>query len=492
MSHPIEAYEMQASTSLPATSTDEDQDEQVWRDVKAETGYSSYESYVKTLAKSEYRFGHLLIHLDHLNYPHIMERSGEIFILNIQKDGSTVTIFHAGDLKPMPPRPYQSSQLESGRKISTQLLQNLRSPPEDIPARIVLWSIPRWASPHASIIEALGLGLDIDPLFFESLSQFRSIEGRLLCTRHQIIIGDSIATVAQGYGRERHAPPILIIAGYFDQHFGSLKNDENLDQSYYPIVETLMNQEIRGATSLFRSAINRLPPYDLTSTTTYYYLKLLSKYVYKDCYVGSEVDALLLIAALPLLRLEIFRLRSQCSMIGSALRRIQYGVENPGSRFGETQEELYNKLDKHRFWLRRRLEGLQESRDTLHNLARPQNAPNWLGTKTWASQEADIGEALAMARNKELEVRDYMQLQIGNLSISESRKSIQLSNQQMKEASRGKKSIQSSFIISVNRVKSQDTYETDTLGDGTHANESQSLSWLPSTYLLIWPLPSSG
>ena len=58
-----------------------------------------------------------------------------------------------------------------------------------------------------------------------------------------------------------------------------------------------------------------------------------------------------------------------------------------------------------------------------------------------------------MARTKELEVRDYMQLQIGSLSISESRKSIQLSNQQMNEAKRGKKSIKPSFVISANRAK---------------------------------------
>ena len=41
------------------------------------------------------------------------------------------------------------------------------------------------------------------------------------------------------------------------------------------------------------------------------------------------------------------------------------------------------------------------------------------------------------ARRLDTEVRDYLQLVVGNLSLEESRKSIELSNQQILEGKRG-------------------------------------------------------
>ena len=452
---------MQASTGPPAPSSDEDQDEQVWRDVKAETGYQSYKEYVETLEESGQRFKTLL---GYLKNPTRWRRGAEISVLDIQKDGSTVTSFNSAHSDETPQTPH-GLQFETDHKISTRLLQNLRSPPEDIPARIVLYSLPRGPRIHASIVETLGLGLDINPSFFESLIRMDLFHGRSVWRwlptqmlnpvlgSNMIMIGDSIATIAQKYQRERHAPPVLVIAGFFDLHVGFSNDQNNLDEPYYRIFNDLMARKIGRGTSLFPSTVDRVLPDDLASMPSNYYLKLLSIDSYKDCYVDSEVDAILLVAVLPLLRHEILRLRSHCSMTDAVLRWVQFDVENPRLNTGGKKEEHYNMLDKNRFWLRRRLEGLQESRDNFQNLARSQNAANWLGTRTWLSQDADIREALAMARTKELEVRDYMQLQIGNLSISESRKSIQLSNQQMNEAKRGKKTIEASFVTFANRAK---------------------------------------
>ena len=449
MSRSSETYGMQTSTGPPENTNEEDQDDQVWEDVKAETGFSSYKEYVKTLWNSKRRFGRLL---QYMNNPNWWNRGGEIFLLDIQKDGSTVTSFNAAypDEAPQPSYGFRS---ETDRKISTRLLQNLRSPPEDIPARIVLYSIPRQSQIHAGIFDALGLGLDIDPSFFDILHQM-TLWGTLLCTRpHQMIIGGSVATVARDYRRQQHAPAVLVIAGCFDLHFGFSRSNEKLNKPYYRILEEVVKQEMSVDTSLFRSTVDRVLPNNLASVPSNYYLKLLSKNVYKDCYIDSEVDAILLIAVLPLLRLEILRLRGQCSMISSVLIQVQDDTEHPRWATQKRKEWTYTILDKHRFWLRRRLEGLQESRDTLLRFARSQNVENWLETRPWLSQDADIKEALAMARTKELEVRDFMQLQIGNLSILESRKSIQLSNQQMNEAKRGKKSIKPSFVIFANRAK---------------------------------------
>ena len=436
MSRSSEAYKMQASTGPLENRDEEDHDEQVWKDVKAETGFSSYTEYVKTLVKSGRHFESLLRYKKLADYRDFV---GEISVLDIQKDGSMVTSFNAGR---------SESQLQNPRKINTRLLRNLRSPPEAIPLRIVLWSIPRGTFPNASITEVLGSGLYLDPTFFRDLPYYST---KPPSTRsHQVIIGDSIATVARDYRRDGNVPPVLVIAGCIDLHSRFSYEDNELDKRFSWIFDEVMSEEISGGTSVLRSTIDKGPPNDLESVPSNYYHKLLGKYLHKENNVGSEDDALLLIAMLPLLRLEILRLRGQCSLIASVLNLLQFEVENPGFRTEERKDKHYTMLDKHRFWLRRRLEGLQESKDHFPNFARSQNAANWLASKIWLGQDADIRDALAMARTKELEVRDYMQLQIGNLSISESRKSIHLSNQQMNEAKGGKKSILSYSIVCAN------------------------------------------
>ena len=436
MSQSSETYEMQASTGPPNTSNDVDQDDQVWRDVKAETGFSSYQSYVKTLVQS----GRYFISLQRfLGHTHLRTNVGMISVFDIQKDGSTVTSLNAGHSEAELSHLSQDFEPKTVHKISTRILQTLRSSPEDIPARIVLWSMPREFHPHPSIIEALGLGLDIDPSFFETLFQMTLSHHMISPMRsNQFMIGDSVATVARDYRRDRHDPTVLVVAGYFELHYGFPIDGEMLDKPYNWVLEEVMNQEISGGTSLFSSAFDKVPQNDFVSVSSNYYLKLLSIYVDKNRNVDSEVDVTLMIAILPLLRLEILRLRGQCGVIDSVLKQVQYGVERPGRGLPGRNEERYSLLDRNRFWLRRRLEGLQESRDAFQSFARSQNAANWLGTKIWLNQDADIREALSMARSRELEARDFMQLQIGNLSISESRKSIQLSNQQMDEAKRGK------------------------------------------------------
>ena len=64
MSQLSEADEMQASNLPSNTESDEDQSLKCWEEVKAETGFSSYNSFLEALGRKGLGFGNLLEHLN--------------------------------------------------------------------------------------------------------------------------------------------------------------------------------------------------------------------------------------------------------------------------------------------------------------------------------------------------------------------------------------------------------------------------------------------
>lgn len=441
---------MQPSALPFITTSDEDQSLKCWEEVKAETGFSTYKSFLEALKEKGLQYGDLLRELqrcgdrDDRFYGH--EGSGTIFIVDILSDGSTSISLE---------------RQQTDRDSMTSLLQNLRSPPENVPARIVIWSMP-WNAPlYPEAIDALGLGLNIHPSFFEALLSITkpsyvslpSFKPGLMepSGSGHIRIGDNVATVARNYRPGRRAPSVSIIAGCHNLDHSSWRNldwknpvwEEN---GYHSTVknflrEEVLRMEISGSASLYRWATEH-PRTHMDRTTSgppNYYLQLFSKYVQKGCGFDSKDITPLWIAMLPLLHLEILRLRAQCGFVRSVMLQVQYEVEFPNKHSDLEKQDCYQVLDRQRFWLRRRLEALEEGKDCFVEFVRSQNAEEWLKSQTWLSQDERIREALAEAQTVEAEVRDYMQLQIGNLSILESRKSIQLSNQQFDEAKRSKK-----------------------------------------------------
>ena len=410
------------------------------------TGFSSYKSFLEALEETGPQFKELLRGLEEFR---IKDRFafgrpdlGEIFVLDILKDGSTsVSLKVQGSGDPatrLLPRHMRGSYLDTDHKLRTELFHNLQSPPENIPARIVLWSIPWECDPYPGMIDALGLGLKIDPSFFEILLSITRPSYNSLRPKgsNHVIIGKSVATVARNYQSKEGGPPVLFVAGNFDDRLGIAP--DKWEQRYRDMVEEDLKGEIGGSVSVSRFAIETRSPDDLASLSSNQYLNLLSNHFQKDHNTDPEDDGLLLSAMLPLLKLEIMRLFVQCQILQTALLEVQDGMEFR-DRYPEDEKQIaYDSLDKQRFWLRRRLEDLEESKNRFAKYVRSQGAAKWLQSKTWLSQDEDISEIVIEARAKEAEARDYMQLQIGNLSILESRKSIQLSNQQIDEAKRGK------------------------------------------------------
>lgn len=431
---------MQPSTLPFDARTDEDQRPQCWKDVEAETGYSSYLSFLKALPETGPQFKFLQ---DNMQPSWQRHGFGEIFVLDIQKDGSTsisLTVQSDSDVYPRLSQHFEVSTLEE--EPITQLLHNLRSPPENVPSRIVLWSVPSTYHPYTGIMDALGLGLKINPPFFETLfsiwyrrsSSFRPNES------DHVKIGDSVATVARNYRSAGDAPPVLLVASLSDltEHFGNAGRER--EKSYYGMVDEVLKGEISGRVSLHRSAIDRRSPNITISMQSNKSLNILSRSAQQDHNTEAGVNALPWIAMLPLLNLEIVGLRVRCRILQSVLLEAQVHSDamNPERYSYDEKNKNHNILDQQRFGLRRRLEDLEESRNGFVKYMRLHGPAKWLKGKTWLNHYKDIREAISEARALDAEVRDCMQLQIRNLSIMESRKSIQLSNQQMDEAKRGK------------------------------------------------------
>ena len=419
---------MQASNFPPNTGSGE---EQCWKDVEAETGFSSYRSFLESLSESGPRFDWLLRSMElHsiMNYRMPSNRYlGAVFVVDIFRDGSTSISLDLQVKNILPSEP------NSDRKASTQLLRNLRSSPENVPMRIVLWSIPQNVVLCPWIIDAIGLGLKIHPSFFEMLrlvDEYKDSPLRPNRSDH-IIIGDHFATVAQN--DRLGGPPVLVIIE-IDDEIASTGGEPDLNAFYKEFLE----ERIGGSVSLDRAPSDQCSPDDLAPTLSNQILHLLGKHLQKNHNFVSEDDVPPMVAILPLLDLEVWRVRILSQGVHVALRWVQFMRRNP-TMFSDDENSLhYDSLETQRFWFRRKFEGLEESRRRFIKYVGSQKGSKWLESKVWLSQDEEIGDAIYEARAKEAEVRDYMQIQIGNLSILESRKSIQLSNQQFSEARRGK------------------------------------------------------
>lgn len=436
--------EMQSPTRpLPtATSSDAEEDQQCWRDVEAETGFSSYRSFLEALPETGPQFNDLLADIGNYGFDYIF---GEVHVLNILEDGGVSISMKVQGLydDTVIPDSGRNLILDNDRKNCTQLLRNLRSPLENTLARTVVWSVPRGFSLHAGIVDAIGLGLKIQPAIFATLlsivRQWNYTSSSRYTESDYVVIGNSVATVVRNYRSNENSPPVLFVAKVHDREINIANFSRARNEDYNDMVKEALTSEIHGSISLCHPASDIHLPIDmapelsgyLDRLSNYVYLNILSKYFQKGAGVDAQNDGLLLNAILPLLHLEVLYLQTQCELTQRALLVAQRETSDL------YKQKKHQVLDERRFGLRRMLEDLEESKVRFVKFARLHTSAEWLEEQLWISQKEEIIETINNARAKEAEARDYMQLQIGNLSILESRKSIQLSSQQMSEAKRG-------------------------------------------------------
>ena len=107
---------------------------------------------------------------------------------------------------------------------SRQLLETLYSQPDDVRARVIIWSTPQYKDDHdPNFINAFGLRLKLGPRSLEALVSRRSylhedaqdmIDVRPLQPKH-VVIANSMTAIARRYlSIEDSSIPIVLIAGF--------------------------------------------------------------------------------------------------------------------------------------------------------------------------------------------------------------------------------------------------------------------------------------
>ena len=96
-----------------------------------------------------------------------------------------------------------------------------------------------------------------------------------------------------------------------------------------------------------------------------------------------------------------------------------------------------SKLHHERFWLRRSVENSEDDMNHFEKYISAEDANYLPDSSVYLGIKQETDQIHNEARRLDTEVRDYLQLVVGNLSLEESRKSIELSNHQIQEGKRG-------------------------------------------------------
>ena len=93
------------------------------------------------------------------------------------------------------------------------------------------------------------------------------------------------------------------------------------------------------------------------------------------------------------------------------------------------------------------VEDSEDSFDYFLRYTRSQKMADLLLTKSWLKVEDDLKRTHYEAARLEAQIRDYLQLRIGELALEESKKSIELSNRQIEEEKQGQSDSKSRVSI---------------------------------------------
>ena len=322
---------------------------------------------------------------------------------------------------------------------NSELFTALSEPQKGVYGRIVIWRTPKSHLNATNFLEDLGLALKIDPTFVKSLYA-KSTHHYLRLTHipvfvaSHVMIGDRIATMTRCCITEKSsAVPIVLIADATDH----VRNGERVDSRRF---------DHRKIEPLFQE-----PKCARRSGTSEYEKMLMAVIERNSAFTKPEsADALILPALLAAMHMDAYSLRASCD----------YTIpESPKSAIAEISkwgdvEALGADCNE----LRRRIVEFEDvTQDALLGLSVLYGA-GWSNECNCERTLEYFTETINRARRFETYVRDLCQAQIGQLSLEESRKSIELSNSQTEEGKRSELRVHRYKKLSLTGL-SQDLYD---------------------------------
>lgn len=400
-------------------------DAQVWRDLEAETGFASCADYMEFYKNVRPDFKDRLEQFRKLPEDHVTAQEG----LPPHARRAPIVIYDLSYNENLP----SSLSLRRHCHSGTELIQALREPPANIHVQLVVWSFG-YGRLNQEMAEALILGLKLDPHLLAdydhlAMKDYHPRSKGLLTSQIKSVVGnDTVTTLSQNIlpGLER-AVPVLLVAFRYDASYGrfSVKNIlAKSDQGLPPFHRSALG-ESRGTEDDNETKIGRL------------YARSVENFMAQFRFAADPSTSFLLLAATsPLLSIEAYRVQGLLDELPGTYNKLAKNRIQGRDTSDRSHRELDKDLEIQRLNSRRTLEeGEAHVSQILRYLeSEIDSAPE----PSYQSIKADWRSLIDEARRLGAEVRDYMQLQVGNLSLEESRRSIELSNIQIRESQKGK------------------------------------------------------
>ena len=131
-----------------------------------------------------------------------------------------------------------------------------------------------------------------------------------------------------------------------------------------------------------------------------------------------------------LLRMDCLKVRTQFLRLRRTFLVFQ-AIMNSDNVEDQPVKNISSKLHQERFWLRRSVEDSNDGMNHFERYISAKDANYIPESSAYLEIKQETGQIHDEARRLDAEVRDYLQLVVGNLSLEESRKSIELSNNQI-------------------------------------------------------------
>lgn len=392
---------------------------QVRKDLEAETGFASYEVYSN-------------IHFEDPLYP---LDSGKFlrYWRNHQAanpdDASKYAIVDILKDEGLPAK----VNLRHGEISAARAFAALLDPPKNTKVQVVLPILKSCFGIPPDLTDIFGLALDLDPMFFQAFSDMESrdyiIAPRELRERANFLLtSSSVAFISHHYACVRSNPiPIVLVAGL----------PEPMDNDYIKTnLYDVMRDDLRTQKSGDKD--DRRETFSGKDITLY--IRLLQSLMRENQGLPENANDFLLGSLFPMLHMHTLEVRSKYIDVWFYFQQVKASVsqlpEDEKENYSPKEDEAPEKLYRQRIMLREIIEDFEDRLEIWKLYVSAHITLELKTLPTYLRIQEDGSSLLRKARRLEAGLRDYLQLQAGQLALLESRTSIELSNNQTQESKR--------------------------------------------------------